>query len=252
MILIRLMGGLGNQLFQWACGKNLEKLYKHEVRYEDCIKDSRRNRDIYRFPKINLKNLEKPINYSRIELIHDYFNYNGSFKNIDFSNLDVLYHLNGYWQGEKYFANCANEIREELQLINKPEIPEDSLSIHVRRTDYLGLQAYHPVQTLSYYESAIDLLNHTGNIYIFSDDIQWCKDNFKFNKMHFIHNEDPLIDLWIMSSCEKNVIANSTFSWWAAWLNNSPNKKVICPKNWFGVSAPYSDRDILDNDWIKL
>ena len=114
------------------------------------------------------------------------------------------------------------------------------------------MQDTHPVQSLSYYESAIDLLNHAGNIYIFSDDIEWCKQNFKFKNMHFIHNEDPLVDLWMMSACEKNVIANSTFSWWAAWLNNHPNKRIICPKKWFGPKAPYSDKDILDNDWIKL
>jgi hypothetical protein len=255
VIKIKLMGGLGNQLFQWACVRNLQKLYGHKIIYEDIIAVTKRNADIYRFPKIKLEKFEyikSVINCEKQMVLYDQFDYNGFFKKIDFSDLDILYYLDGYWQGEKYFTDCVDEIREELQPINKPEIPESSLSIHVRRTDYVGLQNYHPLQPVSYYESAIDLLNHTGNIYVFSDDIQWCKENFKFDNMHFIHNEDPLIDLWTMSSCEKNIIANSTFSWWAAWLNNSPNKKVICPKNWFGVSAPYSDRDILDNDWIKL
>jgi len=250
---MRLQGGLGNQLFQWACARNLQKVYGHKIIYEDIIVNTERNPDFYRFPNIKLDKPEynKDIHATKICVVYDPFNYN-EFNNTNFSDLETLFFLYGYWQGTKYFEACADEIREELQPTEKPQIPEDSLSIHVRRTDYLTIQDYHPVQNLSYYESAIDLLNHKGNIYIFSDDIQWCKDNFKFDKMHFIHNQDPLIDLWTMASCEKNVIANSSFSWWAAWINNNYNKKVVCPKNWFGVNSPYSDRDILDNDWIKI
>lgn len=258
MIQVKLVGGLGNQLFQWACARNLQKLYGHKLQYDDHIEISNRKRDIYRFPNINLSKEEyiKDIfTPNRAITINDNFDF-GFFKSIDFSNFSILYYLNGYWQGEKYFQECADEIREELQppsnFLNECQIPKDSLSLHVRRTDYLNLQDYHPIQTLSYYESAIQLLNHTGNIYVFSDDIEWCKQNFKFKNMIFVHNQDPILDLWMMSICEKNVIANSTFSWWAAWLNNHPNKRTICPKNWFGPKAPYSDKDILDNSWIKL
>lgn len=255
MIQSRLVGGLGNQLFQWACSRNLQKLYGHRIQYDDHIEISNRKRDIYRFPKLQLEDLtasSKDIgNYTQYIRVSDYFDYS-IFSSIDLSNLFCVYYLEGYWQGQKYFKESAEEIRQELQPLEPYKMEDNSLSIHVRRTDYVGLQDTHPVQTLSYYESAIDLLNHTGNIYIFSDDIEWCKQNFKFKNMHFIHNEDPLIDLWMMSACEKNIIANSTFSWWAAWLNNHPNKRVVCPKNWFGPKAPYSDKDILDNDWIKL
>lgn len=255
MIQTKLVGGLGNQLFQWACARNLQKLYGHSLIYEDHIELSNRKRDIYRFPNLRLskdeyiKNSEAPkVGFT----ISDSFSYN-NFSAIDFSNLSALYFLNGYWQGQKYFLEVADEVRQELKPVSSYVMPEDSISLHVRRTDYVGLQDYHPVQALSYYESAVELLNGANsNIYVFSDDIEWCKENFKFSNMQFIHNEDPIIDLWMMSACQNNVIANSTFSWWAAWLNGNPDKKVICPKKWFGPSAPYSDTDILDNNWIKL
>lgn len=258
MIQTKLVGGLGNQLFQWACARNLQKLYGHKLQYDDHIEYSNRKRDIYRFMKLKLDNpdyVKDAGDYSQFVRVVDSFSYD-NFKSIDFSNLSVIYYLDGYWQGEKYFKESEDEIRSELQpskeFFDEYQIPDNSLSLHVRRTDYLNLQDYHPVQTLSYYESAIDILNHTGNIYVFSDDIEWCKQNFKFKNMHFIHNQDPILDLWMMSACEKNVIANSTFSWWAAWINGHSNKQVVCPKNWFGPKAPYSDKDILDNNWIKL
>jgi hypothetical protein len=269
MIITKLIGGLGNQLFQWACARNLQKIYNHKLMYDDHILncsgyDHRinayivRKQDIYRFPKIKMENnhlYSNQLYENNSYKIYDNFNYE-TFSKINFLDVNSIYYLDGYWQGEKYFKDVSNEIRYELspteEFIKNNIVDKNALSIHVRRTDYLGLSDTHPVQTLSYYESAIDLLNHTGNIYIFSDDIEWCKQNFKFKNMHFIHNEDALVDLWMMSACEKNVIANSTFSWWAAWLNNHPNKRIVCPKNWFGPKAPYSDKDILDNDWIKL
>lgn len=258
MITTRLVGGLGNQLFQWACGRNLQKLYGHKLQYDDHIELSNRKRDIYRFMKLNLENpdlVKDTGDYSQFVRVVDSFSYD-NFKSIDFSDLSTIYYLDGYWQGEKYFQEVADQVRYELQpsqdFIEEYKIPEDSLSIHVRRTDYLNLQDYHPVQTLSYYEEAVDLLGHTGNIYVFSDDIEWCKQNFKFKNMSFVHMPDPIMDLWLMSLCKKNVIANSTFSWWAAWINNHQDKQVVCPKRWFGPKAPYSDKDILDNNWIKI
>ena len=260
MIQSRLVGGLGNQLFQWACARNLQNLYGHILSYDDHIQISKRNRDIYRFPNIKLDNnhlCATQLYQNNSYRIVDNFSYE-TFSRINFLDTNSVYYLDGYWQGEKYFKDIADQIRNELKPtddfieVNKHVSNEDSLSIHVRRTDYLSIQDYHPVQTLEYYKSAIDSLNHSGPIYVFSDDIQWCKDNFKFEKMIFINNEDPIVDMWLMSMCRKNIAANSTFSWWAAWLNSNSNKQVVCPKNWFGPRAPYSDKDILDNDWIKL
>jgi hypothetical protein len=260
MIISRLVGGLGNQLFQWACARNLQKLYGHIILYDDHIEASSRNRDLYRFPKIKLDQnhlYDNKIYQNKSNKIFDNFNYN-NFSQIDFSDTSQIYYLDGYWQGEKYFKKIADDVRKELEPtdefleLNKNILNEDCLSIHIRRTDYVNLQEYHPLQTLEYYKSAVDILNHSGPIYVFSDDIEWCKNNLNFNQMTFINNADPIIDMWTMSICKKNIIANSTFSWWAAWINKNKDKKVVCPKNWFGPRIPHSEKDILDNDWIKL
>jgi hypothetical protein len=258
MITTKLVGGLGNQLFQWACSRNLQKLYGHKLEYDDHIERYGRKRDLFRFPNIKLENNSyiKRQNSNFKIFINDNFDY-FSFKKNDFSDVNNIYYLDGYWQGEKYFIDVADEIKEELKpsnefvQLNKHFLEEDSLSLHIRRTDYLNLKEHHPVQGLDYYSSAIDLLFHSGPIYVFSDDIEWCKNNLKFDNIKFLHNKDPLIDIWLMSMCKKNVIANSSFSWWAAWLNNNKDKKIVCPKKWFGPKSP-SDKDILDNDWIKL
>lgn len=259
MITVRLVGGLGNQLFQWACGRNLQRLYGHELQYDDHIALSNREADLYRFPSLVLNKREhtkKPRQglYKSVS-INDSFNYE-EFKKVDFSNPGDNFYLNGYWQGVAYFKECATEIREELSpdkdFFSNNIIAPGSVSLHVRRTDYLNLQNFHPIQPIAYYEKALEILNHSGPIYVFSDDIEWCEQTLKFPNTQFIKIKNTILEIWLMSLCSNNIIANSTFSWWGAWLNNNPNKRVICPKHWFGPSAPYSDKDILDNDWIKI
>jgi hypothetical protein len=87
---------------------------------------------------------------------------------------------------------------------------------------------------------------------VFSDDINWCKQNLSFPKMQFVEGQDNIEDLWFMSLCSNNIIANSSFSWWGAWLNNNPEKKVIAPKNWFGQYANINSSDIVPETWILL
>jgi hypothetical protein len=124
--------------------------------------------------------------------------------------------------------------------------------MHIRRTDYLSLSDYHYNQSLNYYNDAYDILNDKNiNVIIFSDDINWCKENMKFNNIHYIENEDNIVDLYIMSKCKNNIIANSTFSWWAAWLNENTEKKVFAPKNWFGHKGPEKTNLLLD-EWIII
>jgi hypothetical protein len=140
MIQSRLVGGLGNQLFQWAFARNLQKLYGHRIQYDDHIEISNRKRDIYRFPKLQLEDLTASSrdtgNYLQYVRVLDYFDYS-TFCSFDLSNLSCVYYLDGYWQGEKYFKESADEIRQELQPLEQYKMPDDSLSIHVRRTDYV-------------------------------------------------------------------------------------------------------------------
>jgi hypothetical protein len=153
----------------------------------------------------------------------------------------------GYFQSEKYFLKnknqilslfkCPEEIFKKLTL-KYPQINEsNTCSLHVRRGDYLNFSDHHPTQNMEYYKSAISVVGSDKTFFIFSDDISWCKENFNFldNVIYCEDNED-YEDLYLMSLCNDNIIANSSFSWWGAWLNNNKNKKVVAPKKWFGPS----------------
>ena len=199
-------------------------------------------------------------NYTLGEVgVGDSFNYK-NFLTYDLSQKQRCYHLQGYWQSEKYFQENQNVIRNNLDIdedtryyiSNKyPFINNEQVaSIHIRRTDYVSSNGYHPVQPMSYYEEALGHID-CERIVVFSDDIGWCKENLQFNNMIFSEDNTDIQDLYLMSMCQHNVIANSSFSWWAAWLNKNTDKKVVAPFKWFGPGAP-SSQDIIPEDWITI
>lgn len=254
------MGGLGNQLFQWACARNLQEKYGHYIKYDLGFY----NNQNWRKPQLNeFKNLQ----FNTIEIqpafhdigIGDSFCYD-NFSNHNLSDLSVRYHLHGYWQSEKYFKENENIIRNDLEINDSmlyhitdkyPFLGKEKVtSIHIRRTDYVTSNGYHPVQTITYYEEALSIINN-DKIVVFSDDINWCKENLNFNNMVFAENNTNIEDMYLMSMCNDNIIANSSFGWWAAWLNKNAEKKIIAPLDWFGPGAP-SDKDIVPDSWIRL
>ena len=185
------------------------------------------------------------------------FNYSPIFYS---GNENLL--LQGYYQSEKYFINNKQFIldlykpTEEIKkhIIQNVSNIQNSISIHVRRGDYLKLSNYHPQQPIDYYKSAVNILGVDKNYVIFSDDIDGTKDMFDFipNKQ-FITLGKNYLDLYSMSLCEHNIICNSTFGWWGAYLNENKNKKIIAPNIWFGPSASHlNTSDIIPNNWIKL
>lgn len=170
--------------------------------------------------------------------------------------------LSGYFQSEKYFINNKDYIvnlfkpTEDIKQYILEKIPniENSISIHVRRGDYLNLPNYHPQQSLDYYISAVNLLGIDNNYIIFSDGLEGIKDMFDFipNKQ-FITLGKNYLDLYAISMCEHNIICNSTFGWWGAYLNENKDKKVVGPHKWFGPSSSHlNSSDILPNEWIKI
>jgi hypothetical protein len=174
--------------------------------------------------------------------------------------------LYGYFQTEKYFKKYREEILEIFTFKEKYleaaknfflEIShqidgKDIVSLHVRRGDYTLYPDHHPVCSLEYYQSAISQFNQDNSVFlIFSDDIDWCKENFK-GSFIFSDSNNPYTDLAIMSMCDHHIIANSSFSWWGAWLNRSQDKKVIAPSRWFGRSLSNDTSDIYCENWIKL
>lgn len=256
MIITKLQGGLGNQLFQWAYGKYLSEHFNTELSLDLSFYQNQFGNTPRTFELINLPNLKVPERLPPSKPIV-YLNDNFTFKPIDYkSNHD--YFLNGFWQSEKYFKSVSNLIKLELSPTEdklndlSKKIEGNSISLHIRRTDYLTSNGFHPTQTIQYYQEAIRLIGDYKNIYIFSDDIEWCKNNLTFKNTVFIEGQSNIEDLWLMSLCDHNVIANSSFSWWGAWLNNNPNKIVVAPKLWFGEHAGINSGDIVPENWIKI
>jgi hypothetical protein len=153
--------------------------------------------------------------------------------------------LHGYFQSEKYFADGASWIRERLRT---KQDKRKGCAVHVRRGDYLDLQGVLPVLPMSYYQHAMFEVRNRWNIdefTIYSDDPEWCKKEFS-NVRHI----GILEDFEEMQNYEANIIANSTFSWWAAWL--AGHDKVIAPKTWFGYETDvFTSRDIIPERWVK-
>lgn len=163
-------------------------------------------------------------------------------------NLD----LSGYFQSNKYWIEYDSEIRNLLNPIYHFDMEPGLCSIHVRRGDYINFQACHPLMSMNYYEKAMEA-SGCRKFLIFSDDIDWCKNKFIGNNFEFSDIKDPVIDLAMMAKmCESNIICNSSFSWWAAWLNNNPFKKVIAPNNWFGPALQHDTKDLFPTEWIKI
>jgi hypothetical protein len=178
-------------------------------------------------------------------------------------------YLDGYWQNSKYFdknreciLNSFNLKRghQKNKVLKKYlcQISEsESVALHVRRGDYLlnKNQEHHGACDLDYYKKAIlHMQGMTKNdcmFFIFSDDITWCRENFHFlnNKLFIVDTDKPVYDLELMKNCKHNIISNSTFSWWGAWLNNFDRKIVIAPKVWW---ASYPGETIALDDWIKI
>jgi hypothetical protein len=125
---------------------------------------------------------------------------------------------------------------------------KEYISIHVRRGDYLHQQYHHPICSAEYYSQAIDLINENIPIVIFSDDINWCKENIKAD--FYIENNKNYEDLYLMTKAKHNIIANSSFSWWGAWLNKNPDKIVVAPGIWFGEGYLHLDlSDLIPEEW---
>ena len=170
----------------------------------------------------------------------------------------------GFFQSEKYFKHCENDIRHHFTLKNKwleyikkkyPQLNENTCSIHVRRGDYLKDPELHPTQPVSYFEKAAKELygEDIKNVHfiICSDDIMWCKKNLDFPIMTFVEGEINVIDMFIMSMCRDNIISNSSFSWWSAWLNKNDNR-VVAPKLWFGANKMHDTNDLYAGGWIRI
>lgn len=283
MIIVRFIGGLGNQMFQYSFYKYLEALnvivkaditdfedYNlHRFELETVFKLDWDKASTKEISKVKDDSLNIP---SRIR--RKIFGQNKShIYQSDFS-LNVLggkedLYLDGFWQTDKFMCSDLRKIQRNFVFKLPPTkknaviIDEmrksNSVSIHVRRGDYLKLKDVYAECTKDYYQKAISLLqsnNQDCDFYVFSNDISWCKEHLdcKDSKFTFIeHNTgvQSYEDIRLMTECKHNIIANSSFSWWGAILNESEDKKIICPKNWY-TEAKRANDIFIPFDWIRL
>jgi hypothetical protein len=252
-----LQGGLVNYLFQ------ISAAYAVSLKHNKELKIDTSDISIIHSPlELYSNNILRNIQFGNIDefrLIH-----NSGHSPISYLEIPVTegnLKLDGYYQNEMYFKEYRNEIlnlfdiddttsqylTEKYNSINF----DNTCSIHVRRGNYVERQHFHPLQTVEYYKQAISIIGEKTLFLIFSDDIEWCKINLDFieNKI-FISGNLDYQDLYLMSKCNHNIIANSSFSWWGAWLNKHNNKAVIYPSHWFN-NGPDSSQ-IGGENWIKI
>ncbi|MCL5784057.1 MAG: alpha-1,2-fucosyltransferase [Patescibacteria group bacterium] len=203
--------------------------------------------------------------FEKIFMESDY-GYNSSVKKV---GTDA--YLFGFWQSWKYFSKHSKTIKKDFKLreplsksaqlwLKKIE-KLNSISVHIRRTDMAHnkhTRAYHGICSLNYYQKAIKLVHQENpkiTLFIFSDDIKWAKDNLRTNfKTYFVSQTKDLKDyeeMTLMSRCKHNIIANSSFSWWGAWLNDNPQKIVIVPKKWF-QNPSINTKDLIPEQWLRI
>jgi len=292
MIIIKLMGGLGNQMFQYALGRHLS------IRHNTLLKlDLSFLLDRSRKPDFTYRNYDLDI-FPVSPVFANYFeSLNGEsprYKKYIKTGLNLL-RLNpftvvqektfnfdekilrtpdncyfvGYWQSEKYFKEIERTIRDDFSLGAEPDrtlsnliLSSESVCLNVRRGDFVTnpvTNKHHGVCNAGYFYKAIDTMKkftEKPTIFVFSDDIVWCKENLSF--------EDPTVFvthdyagrkfekyLKLMSQCKYFIIPNSSFGWWAAWLSRFPQKKVIAPRNWF-ANTDLNTVDLLPDDWITV
>tara|TARA_A100001515_G_scaffold85433_2_gene67889 strand:+ start:2057 stop:2755 length:699 start_codon:yes stop_codon:yes gene_type:complete len=200
-----------------------------------------------------LGGVDDAINEAEFGFVEDSFCYDENVLTINPTrNTDLL----GYYQTQRYFSDCEDDIRsefffkKEIREAAAPKIPEGVLvSLHVRRTDYTILDHVHKNQTQEYYQVAMENFPHHRPV-VFSDDIEWCKQNMKWlkNDPVFVSNH-PFEDLFLMSMCNAHIIANSSFSWWGAWLGQG---ETVAPERWFGNAGPDKWDDIYCEGWILV
>jgi hypothetical protein len=290
MVIVRLLGGLGNQMFQYAAAKKLALANK-----TDLVLDT----DDYRIDKLRIFRLGSFNIQAKIAVQSDldfFYRYRGRRPMARLLNLfqvvrspaERVYikerhpgyddglralgnnvYLEGYWQSEKYFAEIGDAIRQDFTLkaalspaadeIMKKIGHNNAISIHIRRGDYLTekLQKVFSLCSLEYYEEAIRIMKEKvalPNFFVFSDDVDWARNNLRADvPLEFVSQAglEDCEEMILMSRCKHHIIANSSFSWWGAWLNPDPAKIVIAPQKWYSDPA-HANPDLIPNSWLKI
>lgn len=276
MLILHFSGGLGNQMFEYALYCTLQQNGVH-VKIDLSHYNKQKTHNGYELERIfNLqavyankaeRTFFKWLGKLQSKLFGTAYKERPEDQYFFLENVLQLKNgfLKGYWQSDKYFINAGQKVKQAftfptpkheknlavLEIINASQ----SVSIHIRRGDYL-IDGRNCALSADYWNKAIAYINQQipePVFFVFSDDLVWAKDNLQILNSQYIDwnkAEDSYWDMFLMSKCKHNIIANSSFSWWAAWLNDHKNKLVICPQNWM----PHFDgtRDLVPKTWIKI
>ena len=254
------LGQLGNQMFQYAATLGVARylgvtftIPDHNEVFVDALGNKLR---IELFDCFDIEPDNKGLLQTDNILSEKGFEFDKNIFNIDGKNNFNLY---GFFQTEKYFKHCEDEVRNQFmfkeQIVNEcndiiEECFDNPIALHIRRGDFLINSGNHYNQSLDYYEKALGKFDSERQVVIFSDDPQWCVEQKLFESDRFIvsSGNDPYVDLYLMTQCSDFIIANSTFSWWGAWLANKG--KVIAPKKWFGPNNSHlNTKDLYPEHW---
>jgi len=276
VIWTRFHGRTGNQMFQWAAARGLAALRGTGVAIDDRLALARGERSITRLFDLPSEDALPPPGRDR-PLAHALWRYFGTDPSYRrerklgydpaFESFPANAYLHGYWQSERYFAHCADAIRADFVFppatgrnadLTAEIAAAPSVSVHLRRGDYVG-HAAHAVCDQAYYDAACaavaERLPGDPVFYVFSDDPAWARDNLCLPGRRVVvdHNgpEADGEDMRLMSLCRGHVIANSSFSWWGAWLDPRPDSPVAGPARWFG-DPKLSNPDILPARWLAI
>lgn len=293
MLILRLEGGLGNSLFQYALARHLSLRNGLELKYDIRSYETNPLGDCSFWLEafhIDIKNrlaTQEELRYAerfRRKQGKLWFFYNRLFadrrryvaeKHFHFEpwilTVTDPYYLTGWWQSEKYFMSSREVLLEDLRvrtpLMGKnKEVADhiarvDAVSVHIRRSDYVTnpkTRDYFGELTQEYYDRALAQICTKVEkpvLFVFSDDIPWVKENmiFPFETVYvYWNNSQSHEDVRLMSLCKHNIIANSTFSWWGAWLNTHSEKMVVAPQRWFANAPKCDTRDIIPGSWVKV
>jgi hypothetical protein len=282
MISTHIYGGLGNQLFQYSAGRALSLQHGVNLRLIWSGGNNKSRALAMMHFNVNCKifhsaKLSKRFDFDVIKnfLIHGppvIFCEKMQGFDDQFNSLGVNVRLKGYWQSEKFFKTFASVIRKDLQIVTLPTkqnqllsekiLSKNSVAVHIRRGDYItdsSANTIHGTCSIEYYKGAMDYIATKSRkqtiFYIFSDDIPWAMENLiTEHEVVFVdHNNDitNYEDLRLMSQCKHNIIANSSFSWWGAWLNINPQKIVITPQKWYADNNTKNE-DLIPSNWMKI
>ena len=285
MIISHINGGLGNQMFQYAAGRTLAHLNKTYIKLDTSSysENKLRSFDLLSFNAnigfatkeeisslLPVHNFEKAFQYLTPLKKRSYYREKEFRFDKKVLDLGRNVYLKGYFQSEKYFLPAKDiiiseftfkkELVKNIQDFSVSLKKQGSVSVHIRRGDFDKdpvTTDYHGTLDISYYNSAIELARSkipNATFYFFSDNIDWVKENLSISNAVFVSGnitKNHLEDLYLMSKCQHNIIANSSFSWWGAWLNESPGKIVIAPDKWFN-KGPKDTQDLLPEKWIKI